>query len=459
MNYKHASRRKFLKSAGFGLTALLLGSSASASDGLAPIKRRSLAGGVNPPIKNAHPETSGLYLWQQFCSYNGGQLNSFKQALTDPFMQFCGLCIVGDSIVWGMEASGMNTFGVRMGGLGDARNNGKSPSWVNLLHKWIGEEYYDSNIISELPWPGTEGVAQFTYENRIDVFPNMDSIVQKGAFSEYRANGSTLGVIWYVNMSTSGGGPHSFSWMMTGDSFDLMFGVTPEGAAYRLYVDGVFQGQFDTSSIDLKVSAGFGYSNTHKFPFKKNAIVTVEAVGGNVERDTLRIESIRINRTIRVTNNGIVGISSGRYKDILSDSLRADDSFCFVALGTNDSIMPGSLGNPMSPSALSNNLGVMLDYIVSSEVSPVLICSNEVLDRSARNYSMGQVRAAISRLADTRRVDFIDHYALTKRLQQAGVTYTKGSTHPNDLGHYLMFDNTRNSIVNSDAFGRYMDVE
>ncbi|MBK3431391.1 hypothetical protein JJD84_11220 [Pseudomonas fluorescens] len=457
MKHKDASRRNFLKSAGVGLTALLFGSTASAADALAPGKQKALGNKANPPIKNIRPEVSGLYLWQQFCSYNGGQLNSFKHALTDPFMQFCGLCIIGDSITWGMEASGMSATGTRLGELSDARNNGKSPSWVNLLHKWLGEEYYDSQVVSELPWPGADGIAQFTYVNRVDIFPNMSDIVQVGSFSEYRANGSTLGVIWYVNMSSSGGGPHSFTWMMTGESFDLRFGVTPEGAAYRLYVDGVFQGQFDTSSIDLRVPAGFGYSNTHSFPFKKNAIITVEAVGGNVGRDTLRIESIRINRTLRVTNNGLIGISSARYKQILRDALRSDDSFCFVGLGTNDSIMPGALGSPMSPSALSNNLNLMLDHIFDSGVVPVLICANEVLDRSSRNYSMGQVRAAISRLADVRRVDFIDHYALTKRLQQSGVKYTSGSTHPNDLGHYLMFDNTRNSIVNSDAFGRYTE--
>ena len=395
---------------------------------------------------------TGIYPGQRFATYQGGQLASLLRALTDPFVQFLAICFLGDSKTWGMTASGIAPVEPRGGLLTDARNNGSSATWVNLLHKWLGAEFYDSAAVQEAIWPGTpNGVAQFTYVKSVDLFPGITPFAQIGSFAEQVDTSATLGVMWYVNMSVSGGGPHSFSWVMTGNSFDLRFAATPEGAEYRVFIDGVQQGTtFKTSSTDLGLPGPvYGQSRTHNFSFRKNASIRVEAVGGNLSRTTLRIESVRFNRTLRVTNNGIVGIDSERYRTVLlQDALRYDDMFCGIQLGTNNRGMPPSLGAPTSPSTLSKSLGLMMDHVIAKGVTPIMLCANEVADNAppTYHYSMNQVRSVIADLAASKRVDFVDQYALTKRLQSAGVSYLADALHPNDLGHYLLFENLRNAI-------------
>lgn len=396
---------------------------------------------------------TGIYPGQHFAAINGGQLNRLRLALTDPFMQIVAMMVGGDSHVWGMTAAGIAPIEPRGGLLTDARNNGTSPTWVNLLHKWLGAEFYDSTTTQEDIWPGTpNGVAQFTYTKPVDMFPGFAPFVQVGSFSQLVDASSTLGVFWFVNMSTSGSGPHSFSWTMTGNSFDLRFAATPEGAEYKVYVDGVLQGQYKTSSTDLGIPLGYRQSRTHDFAFKKGAVIRIEAVGSNVSRDTLRVEAIRFNRKLRVTNQGIIGVASERYLTVLlPNALRADDSFCLLALGTNDRGMPPAINAPTSSATLSKNMGLILDYVMAAGVSPILMCANEAADNSppTYHYSMGEVRTALSSLAIRRGVDFIDNFALTKRLLPAGVDYLADGLHQNSLGHFLQFENIRNSIGNT----------
>lgn len=391
----------------------------------------------------------GLYPGQHFARYNGGgQLKLLAKLLGDPFVQMLGVCYVGDSITWGMTTTGMNPITPRGGALTDARNNGSAPTWANLFHKWLGREWYDSTA-AEAIWPGTpNGVAQFTYTRDVDLFPGFTPFTQVGSMSQTLASGSTLGLLWFVNMSSSGGGPHSFSWKMTGDSFDLVFGATPEGAAYRVYVDDVLQGTFDTSSVDMGLPGpAFKQTRTHNFPFKRDAVVRVEAVGANVARDTLRIEAVRLKRKLRVTNQGIIGIATERYRKVLlADALRADDSIVLVQLGTNDSAMPAAIDCPTSPSTLAWNMGLLLDGIAATAAKPILLCANDTTDPSVRFYPLREVRNTLATIATNRQIDFVDQYALTTRLKDAGVVFLDDGLHPNDLGHYFMFENLRNSL-------------
>lgn len=392
-----------------------------------------------------------FYPGQHFSSYNGGQLNRLQKALTNPLMQKVCIVGLGDSVMWGMTAGGIAPIVPRSGLLSDTRNNGSSPTWFNRLHKWLGTEYYESTTAEEVAWPGSAGgVAQFTYRKAVDLFPGMSPFVAVGSFAQLAVEGSTLGVIWFVNMASSGGGPHSFTWTMTGESFNLRFGATPEGAAYKVYIDGVLQGSFDTSTVDMGVPTGFGYNRTHNFTFRKNAVIKVEAVGGNVARSTLRIESVRINRELRVTNNGIIGTDSGRiYSLLMNDAVRSDDMICLIGPGINDSALPGAYGSPASQSTLSKNLGMIIDSLGSRGIEAVLICPNEVLDNDVRKYTLGQVRSAITSVAIDRKIDVIDQYALTKRLEMDGVKYLDDNVHPDDYGHGLKYENVKNAISSS----------
>lgn len=94
---------------------------------------------------------------------------------------------------------------------------------------------------------------------------------------------------------------------------------------------------------------------------------------------------------------------------------------------------------------------MMIDALASAGVTPIMLCANETEDNASKFYPMEQVRSAIATLSSVRGIDFIDQYALTKRLKLAGVAYLADGLHPNDLGHYLMFDNIRNAISSASA--------
>lgn len=405
------------------------------------------------------------YPSQHFGSINGGQLSKLRLALTNPFMQFLGVCLIGDSITWGMTASGIAPILPRNGTLLDARNNGSSPTWANLLHKYLGYEYYSRSPVEEAIWAGTSnGVAQFTYTDSIDLFPGISPFTQIGSFGQLVDTSTTLGVFWYVNMGISGSGPHSFTWTMTGNSFDLRFGATPEGAEYKVFIDGVQQGdKYKTSSTDLGLpESAYRQSRTHDFSFKKNAVIRIEAVGGNASRDTLRIESVRINRKIRVTNQGIIGIASDRYLNvILNDAVRFDDSFCFIQLGTNDRGMPPGINAATSPLTLRRNISLIIDSLSNKGIYPILMCANEVANNSLPTYyyGMGEVRNALASLAVSRGIDFIDQFALTSRLSKANISYLDDELHPNDFGHSMMFENARNCLESTIGFPEAQDKD
>lgn len=387
--------------------------------------------------------SKAVFSSERFVAYNGGQLNSLFAAMCDLTTQFVGITLHSDSTGWGLTTAGMGAIEPRTGSLTDARNNGSAPSWANLFHKFLGREFYAQEQAVEGIWPGTpSGVAQFTYTKPLDLFPSKPPFTNVGAFSELAQSGTVLGSIWFVNTNVSGSGPHSVSWQMSGKEFDLIYAQTPEGAGYRVYVDEVLQGSYTTNG-----TAAYGQKRTHSFPFNRTAKIRIEVIGGVSAFTTLRIESIRINKTLRFTNQSIIGVDSFRYATvIINDAFRSDDSYAIVALGINDSALPAQIGNPTSPGCLSRNLGVILDRIESLGGKPILMCENQVLDNNSRYYSMRTVRNVIAGLAKTRKFDFIDNFALIDTLIKTGQNVLADLLHPNDAGHAWVAGHAQNAI-------------
>lgn len=452
MEHRKFSRRLFLKGVGVGVGAELFafGRVAESADTChEPGYKYQNRSFVDDPEIHIRLQGLGITPEQSFVSYNGGQLKAFHAALSDPFMQFLGVCFVGDSITWGMTATGIGCTLPRAGRLKDARNNSSSATWVNMLHKWMGDQFFASGNYAEQPWPGSpSGSAEFIYSKAIDNFPGSADFDSEGGFCETVSTVSGAGPVWAVDLSSAGGGKHSFSWTMTGKEFDVRFAALSSGADYKVYVDGDFAGQYSTSSVILDVPSRPGESRTHRFRFRTGAVVRIEAATGKLGGTLLQIEAIRINKTLRVTNNGVIGLSAEQYrKNILAHALRHDDSYCFIQLGTNDSAMPPGIFVETSPKALKATMENLLDQVVEFGATPMLLCANEVLDNQKRYYTMAQVRAVIANLAAIRGIDFIDNFSQTKPLEMDGVDYLDDNLHPNDLGHRLIFDNVRNSIT------------
>lgn len=375
----------------------------------------------------------------------GGQLGDLKDALTDPLYQYLGLVLIGDSITWGSGASGGGVRTPRNESLLDPRNDGTSPSWANLLHQYLGRDYYESGLTAT-GWPGSpSGYAQFEYSRTVDLFVGAAPFSLSSAGASWalaNASGSALGVVLNgtsANLSQTA----SLTFQTTGYGFSVVVQARADGGAYEIFVDGVSTGTFSSSTGVLGVPAAYGYVHTHTFAsFKRAAKVELRLVP-SASATVLSIEAVRITRTLRVTNNGIISTNTRQWvASLLADAIRTDDTFAFVQLGTNDLNLGASGTSPFGPSGVPDRITSIISTLKQAAIQPVLLCANAVTTTYAARMSL--VRVGILEVARAERVDFIDQFALT-RPDPAGALADDG-THPSDAGHLMMFNNIHSRI-------------
>ncbi|WPG35125.1 SGNH/GDSL hydrolase family protein [Variovorax sp. EBFNA2] len=393
-------------------------------------------------------------------------LRELKLALCNPLCQFNGVVLIGDSITFGLTTTGQNPIQPmppRNGTLADARNNGASPSWANLLHKYLGLQYYNDSSATESAWPGTpSGVAIFEYSDSVDLFPGYDPFIRSntnavapvGLWNQVYSPTTKLGFYVQGNVASSQDNMR-LSWTMTGYEFDLVFAAQANGAKYELIVNGVTLGTYSTQTGDTGLPVSFGNVRTHALGgFKRDALVELRLVPGDGARYNFRVEAITINRKLRVTNQGIIGITAAKYvdTDMVAAACQEGDQFAIVQLGTNDRAILSSYGRPESPSTLRYNMDRIADALAVMEVQPVVMCANAVpavVDvPPTYRYGMAKVREALRQFADDRKFDFIDHFASTRALFAAGDTAwcEPAGPHPFDAGHLLMFNNIKERL-------------
>ena len=347
----------------------------------------------------------------------------------------------------------------RYGTLQDTRNNATSPSWANLLHKYLGQEFYEDATVTASAWSGSDGgVAQFEYSKVLDLFPGQNPFTRvnnyigssPGLWSTAYSASTTLG--YYLNGQVNNSSDDMrLTFKMTGTGFDLVFAALGDGAKYELFVDNVSQGIYSTQTGDTGLPVSFKNVRSHSLGgFKRDAAVELRLIPGDPTRNIFRVEAIRVTRTVRVTNQGIIGTNANRYASLLINSaVRADDSFALIQLGTNDRAEPASNGYPESLTSLYINLGRIVDAVVANGVAPILLCANAVTNNSKPTYKfdMSDVRSEISRLARDRGISFIDQFAETRSLIAAGDTsWLADGLHPNDKGHLILFEKIKRSI-------------
>lgn len=403
---------------------------------------------------------AGLAAFQNQMSLRGGvQLAELKKSLTDPLTQFVGIVLLGDSITWGMTVTGGALTTPRYGTLQDTRNNDTSPSWANLLHKFLGTEYYEDSAVTSVAWTGSDGgLAEFNYSKVLDLFPGQNPFTY---LNNYTGSGPGIWSVAYNASTTLGyhlngqvnssGDDMRLKFTMTGTGFDLLFAVLPDGAKYELLVNSVSQGIFSTQAGDTGIAVSYKNVRSHSLGgFVRSAAVELRLIPGDVARKIFKIESIRVTRTLRVTNQGIIGTNANRYATLLvNDAVRSDDSFAFIQLGTNDRAEPSSNGYPETLTSLYVNLGRVVDAVITKGSKPILIAANAATNNAKPTYKfdMSDVRSAIRRLAFDRQISFIDQFAETRSLIAAGDTsWLADGLHPNDLGHSIMFKNIKKKI-------------
>jgi lysophospholipase L1-like esterase len=386
------------------------------------------------------------------------QLKKLNKSLNNPLHQFLGITLIGDSITWGMTVTGGLPVDPRNGTLTDTRNNGTSPSWSNLLHKYLGNSYYSDDSAVEAAWPTSQGgVVEFSYSKEVDLFPAHSPIklTAEGTSSWGKILNASAVLGHAMDGRVVGNDEVSLSFQITGKSFSIVHAVLGDGAICDVYVNNTSIGTIDSNSTSSGLPISFGNVATFNFDFVKDADVKIVVRGGDSNADLFRVESVRINRQLRVTNQGIIGTNTRAYyfNGILQSAVRSDDSFSFIQLGTNDRGEPATNGGassmPTSPSSVYRNLSLIIDYLNSVDVEPILMCANAVVNntRPPYFYDMSSVRSEISRLARDKNISFIDNFAKTQKLIAAGdTTWLADGLHPNDDGHNIIFENITDSI-------------
>lgn len=234
-------------------------------------------------IPGIYPELLG---GKYSVAYNGGkQLSALNTALNDPKFQDFGVTFVGDSITWGVGATGAITTGpARDGTLSDYRNNAGSCTFVNEIRRWIKRNLGagTTEVISNHPYSvGAGGESISTFSKGEYLFP-------KGVEYSFTKTGSTSDKTFenvsgpYLNcrrvITVGLGGTGSLVFNMTGTSFTLVFGGQPAGAMYELLVNGVSKGTFSARTGDDGIISANNQRRKHTFDYVRNGNITIKVI-------------------------------------------------------------------------------------------------------------------------------------------------------------------------------------
>jgi lysophospholipase L1-like esterase len=414
----------------------------------------------------------------------GGQLATLFQGLSNPLEQMTGIVFLGDSQIWGSgNGAEQATTNPRDGTLSDARDYFGTSSFVNILKRYIGKTFARDAVpvLSNHPTaPTGQSIATYTATNVLFPSDGDFTLVQAAGASISTAVLATPVPITYAqrtmtnsNVAVETG--HTLSFNFTGTSFKLGFGCTEATATYyELVVGGVSQGLFSThAGVDGFIDVTNNNYRTHSFGYVRNALVEIKTRrNGEAGTRILRLESITIDKVIRVTNNGINGASSISYRannlvGSPADGLAVlpDDNHVIIKIGTNDRISATS--RPKGSNAFKANYNLFIDAVkaISPTANIVLCCSNPAAeDPATYSFTMQEVRSVTYQTAKARSIDMVDGYAVFQSLTLVP-GFSADGLHLNQAGYELEARNFINSLEASsfssavDLTGRVADLE
>jgi lysophospholipase L1-like esterase len=255
-------------------------------------------------------------------SYNNthGQLRRLIADIYDPLVQNFGVVFIGDSITWGIGATGTSATDPRDGTLSDPRDYATTPSYVNQVKAAIGVMLGNGVTTTHSNWPASpSGQAITTHTKQINLYPRgaryefvihgvctvVDTADANALCNQKQIISINPGVDNYVELT----------FPFTGDGFDMVFGCLGNGGKYYVIADGVEYGPYSTRDGDDGYTGGYSRVRTHTFPYMTDGTIVIKAVhydnvsGGN----GVYIEAIRVTKTVRITNQGISGATAKSY--------------------------------------------------------------------------------------------------------------------------------------------------
>lgn len=362
--------------------------------------------------------------------------------------------LIGDSITWGDGASGNSPTGPRTGELTDPRNNLDARTWANWMRDYLGswacgvmktrtDLGAGGSIDERLAKisPVGEGVKYFHPVTGRELVPTVNA-------SGGVVGGTYHGKVVDINTGSLNTYNADITVELTGDN--ITFGYTQFTStnttdnSIDVYVDGVLTDTFTFAGP----SAAYGQKSPKiTFPFGKHTIVAKRRTEAEF---SFRFEGIEVDQKIVFWNDGIMGSSTSSWvppNGLLPEAMTDADEVFVVMLGTNNR----GAGQPNRKQFVEQYKQI-LDYLLANDKKVIVAASsvanieNEELP-GVYDIHMNEVAAKLQQIAAEYNLDFINQYAHTLSYYIAGDVVSDDTLHPNDLGHKLMFDNIKDTLM------------
>ncbi|MHC2488973.1 lysophospholipase L1-like esterase [Sinorhizobium meliloti] len=375
----------------------------------------------------------------------------FVAALNDD-LHSISLCLVGDSITWGRIASGNSATDPRTGELTDPRNTideAVSPSWANLLIGYLVRTFAQGAITS--PAAGVAEarkvvIGDVCYDPRFSV---QDKFTRGPRPKDVtlRTSGPPSGPLLrrHLDIPNTVTATDALVFEFTGDEFTVVHANLggAVSATYTIEVDDVIIG--DTYEHGL--GNAWGFTDTISAAYGNHRV----RIWNNSAAQVLRLEAIKVNRLLRVRNQGIIGRTTNSWLPTgsLYAGVLAADEFVLIMLGTNDRLTDSAQIN--AGVRIRDNLKTIGTELkndgktVILQTPPRAIPAEDWPLKSGLSFDTQEMAMAVRQAAADLGVSVIDNYA-EAAVKTDGSLLNADGLHPNDAGHRAIFTNIITSL-------------
>ncbi|HHS9814296.1 SGNH/GDSL hydrolase family protein [Klebsiella pneumoniae] len=353
---------------------------------------------------------------------------------------------IGDSIDWGVGATGIASIDPRSHQLSDARNNFTSRTWVNLFRKWTAElSCHAKNEVD------TQATGLSTYYNAVNVevqdawkdFTPAD--ISSGLLTQTKAETiRTFGANHCIDILAG----RSVSFQFSGPAISLVY-ATLQNLNASIYIDGVLNASVVT---DGTVTPTFG--TRLDISGLTDAIHTMRIECAASAGSPLRLQYLVRNKRHSVMNSGLIGTNTAEWLPggtlLVPEALPSNVTHVLIKLGTNDRGMATGPGYMAGAQGTFVNLNAIVNSLRSTYpgVRVILIAPPYAPTDSAYGSS-DEIARAVRRAARVLECGFIDLYSPTLELEMHGETWLSDGLHPNDYGYRTMFKAVQAAIVSA----------
>ncbi|MCQ0518074.1 SGNH/GDSL hydrolase family protein [Klebsiella pneumoniae] len=353
---------------------------------------------------------------------------------------------IGDSIDWGVGATGIASIDPRSHQLSDARNNFTSRTWVNLFRKWTAElSCHAKNTVD------TQSTGLSTYYNQVN-------IEVQDAWKDFVPSDTASGLLTQTKAETlrTFGANHcidilagrSVSFQFSGPAISLVY-ATLQNLNASIYIDGVLNASVVT---DGTVTPTFG--TRLDISGLTDAIHTMRIECAASAGSPLRLQYLVRDKRHSVMNSGLIGTNTAEWLPggtlLVPEALPSNVTHVLIKLGTNDRGMATGPGYMAGAQGTFVNLNAIVNSLRSTYpgVRIILIAPPYAPTDSAYGSS-DEIARAVRRAARVLGCGFIDLYSPTLELEMQGETWLSDGLHPNDYGYRIMFKAVQAAIVSA----------